>query len=238
MSAAPDPLTATHFIERLHAMRSDEELRKIQRYFKTGAGDYGEGDRFIGVRTGHVFDLAKEFVDLPPAELEILLEDDVHEVWAGAASVMNKQAALRRTTEERRRELFDLYLRRHDRINNWDLVDLGAQHVVGRYLADKVRDVLFDLARSENLWERRTALYSTFFFIRQGDTRDALALADLLVDDPEDLIQKAVGAVLRSVGGDELLAFLDGHAARMPRTMLTTAMEHLSPEQKAHYRSL
>jgi 3-methyladenine DNA glycosylase AlkD len=238
MTTTPDPLTAAHFIERLHAMQSDDELRKIQRYFKTGEGDYAAGDTFIGVRMGGVFELAKEFIDLPPDEIEVLLESDIHEVRAGAVSVMNKQASRKRTPAERRRELYELYLRRHDRINNWDLVDLGAQHVVGRYLADKPRDVLYQLAASEVLWERRTALYATFFFLRDGETQDALALADRLVEDPEELIQKAVGAVLRTVGGDELLAFLDRHAARMPRTMLTTAMEHLSPEQKAHYRSL
>lgn len=234
----PDPLTADHFIERLKAMQSDEELRKIQRYFKSGEGDYGEGDTFIGVRMGHVFDLAKEFIDLPPEEIEQLLESDIHEVRAGAVSVMNKQASRKKTTEERRRELYELYLHRHDRINNWDLVDLGAAHVVGRYLSHKPRDVLYDLSRSDNLWERRTALYATFHFIRQGETSDALALCEQLVEDPEDLIQKAAGAVLRSVGGDELLAFLDRNAARMPRTMLTTAMEHLTAEQKKHYRSL
>jgi len=230
-------MTAAHFIERLQAMQSDEELRKIQRYFRTGDGEYGAGDRFIGVRMGHVFDLAKEFIDLPSEEIETLLESDIHEARAGAVSVMNKRSSHRRTTDEQRHELYALYLRRHDRINNWDLVDLGAQHLVGRYLADKPREVLYELASSDNLWERRTALYATFHFVRQGDTRDALALVERLIEDPEDLIQKAAGAVLRSVGGDELLAFLDRYAAQMPRTMLTTAMEHLTAEQKTHYRS-
>ncbi len=154
---------------------------------------------------------------------------------------MNKQASRKKTTADRRRELYDLYLRRHDRINSWDLVDLGAIHVVGRHLADAPREaraVLHQLAQSPNIWERRTALYATFHFIRHGDTADALTLAEQLIDDPEDLIHKAAGAVLRAVGGEQLLAFLEAHAARMPRTMLTTAMEHLTPEQKAHYRTL
>ncbi len=237
-SPAPAPLTAAHFLERLTALQSDDELRKIQRYFKTEEGEYGAGDRFIGVRMGHVFDLAKEFIDLPLDEIETLLESDIHEARAGAVSVMAKQASKKKTPPERRRELFDLYLRRHDRINNWDLVDLGAIHVVGRHLEDQPRDILYDLAGSADLWERRTALYATFHFIRHGDITDALAIAEQLVEDPEDLIQKAAGAVLRSVGGDQLLAFLDQHAPRMPRTMLTTAMEHLTPDQKAHYRSL
>jgi len=238
---APHPLTAAHFLHRLHALQADDELRKIQRYFKTGEGEYGEGDRFIGVRMGHVFDLAKEFIDLPLEEIERLLGSDIHEARAGAVSVMNKQASRKKTTAERRHELYDLYLRRHDRINNWDLVDLGAMHVVGRHLADappEARAVLHQLAASPSIWERRTALYATFYFIRHGETQDALTIVERLIEDPEDLIHKATGAVLRAVGGDQLLAFLDRHAARMPRTMLTTAMEHLTPEQKAHYRSL
>jgi len=254
----PEPLTAAHFIERLQALQSDDELRKIQRYFKSGDGDYGHGDHFIGVRMGHVFDLAKEFIDLPLDEIERLLESDIHEARAveefervevpagprsprtGAVSVMNKQASRKKTTPERRRELFDLYLRRHDRINNWDLVDLGAIHVVGRHLADappEARAILHQPAQSPSIWERRT-LYPTFHFIRHGDTTDALTIAEQLIEDPEDLIHKAAGAVLRAVGGDQLLSFLDRNASRMPRTMLTTAMEHLTPERKAHYRSL
>jgi 3-methyladenine DNA glycosylase AlkD len=227
--------TAAEFLKRLHALQSDEELRKIQRYFKAGAGDYGEGDRFIGVRMGHVFDLAKEFIALPPAEIETLMESDIHEARAGAMSVMAKQYAAKKTTQARRQELFDLYLRRHDRINNWDLVDLAAWHVVGPHLMERKRDVLYTLARSKNLWERRTAILATFAFVKRGQFDDTFAIAELLLGDSEDLIHKAVGGMLRAAGGKDkarLEEFLRKHAAAMPRTMLRTAIEHFLPEAR------
>jgi len=231
---------AEQFIERLNALQSDDELRKIQRYFKSGAGQYGEGDRFIGVRMGHVFALAKEFIDMAPAEIETLMESDIHEARAGAMSIMAKQFGRKKTPESRRKELFDLYLRRHDRINNWDLVDLAAWHVIGPFLIDKPRDVLYRLARSKNMWERRTAIYATMAFIRRGLRDDTFAIAEMLLGDKEDLIHKAAGGMLRATGNDRprLLAFLDKHAAKMPRTMLRYAIEHLDAEQRAHYLGL
>jgi 3-methyladenine DNA glycosylase AlkD len=233
-------LTAEQFIQELGDYQSDEELRKIQRYFKSGEGDYGEGDVFVGVRMGDVFKLARKFIELPPVEIEKLLESRLHEVRAGACSIMAKQAAHKRTSDERRAELYELYLRRHDRINNWDLVDLAARDVVGGYLADRPRDVLYELASSSDMWERRTAMYSTAYFIRDGELDDTFAIAELLLHDEEDLIHKAAGAWLREAGKHDrarLLRFLDEHAAEMPRTMLRTAMEHLSADQRAHYRA-
>lgn len=233
MSDAP---TAKRFLARLNVLRSDEELAKIQRYFKTGEGQYGAGDLFIGVRMGQVFDLAKAFIDMPPSEIEALLGSPVHEARAGAVSIMAKQFSRKTTTTDRRRELFDLYVRRHDRINNWDLVDLGAKFVVGAHLADKPRDLLYRLARSGDLWEKRTAIIATLHFVSQGDLDDTFALAEILVGDDHDLTHKAVGGLLREAGKKDpgrLLAFLDHHAASMPRTMLRYAAEHLEPDQRA-----
>jgi 3-methyladenine DNA glycosylase AlkD len=235
------PPTAQQFVERLERLRSPVELEKIQRYFKSGAGEYGEGDRFLGVRMGDVFALAGEFADLPPEEIEQLLESPFHEVRAGGLKIMAKQAARTRTPERRRRELFDLYLRRMDRINNWDLVDVSAIDVIGRYLVDKPRDVLYELARSPDLWERRTAIVSTAFFLRQGDLDDTFRIAELLLHDEHDLIHKAVGGWLREAGKRDrprLLRFLDEHAATMPRTALRYAIEHLDKDQRAHYLGL
>ena len=228
-------LTAKLFIERLQAMQDDEELRKIQRYFKLDAGEYGAGDRFIGVRMGHVFALAKEFVAMPPEEIERLLESDIHEARAGALRLMADQYRLKTTTPERRRELYELYLRRHDRINNWDLVDLAAWWVVGSYLVDKPRDVLHALAQSETMWERRTAILATFPFIRRGQFDDTFAIAETLMADPEDLIHKACGTMLRAVSEEDgvaFRAFIDRHAAQMPRTMLRYAIEKLPPDER------
>ncbi len=236
-----EPAAAAAFIERLEAMQSDDELRKIRRYFKSGEGEYGEGDRFIGVRMGGMFELAKEFAAMPPVEIEKLMESDIHEARAGAMSIMAKQFALKKTPDSRRKELFELYLRRHDRTNNWDLVDLAAWHVVGAWLADKPRDVLYGLARSENMWERRTAILATMAFVRRGELDDTLSIAEILLHDPQDLIHKAVGGVLRTAAGKDrprLEAFLDRHAAVMPRTMLRYALEHFEPERRARYMGL
>jgi 3-methyladenine DNA glycosylase AlkD len=142
---------------------------------------------------------------------------------------------------ERRQQLFDLYIRRHDLINTWDLVDRSAPYVVGGYLQDKPRDILYSLARSEHMWERRTAMVSTGYFIRQGEVNDAFKIAEMLLDDQEDLIHKATGWMLREAGKvdrSRLLRFLDQHASSMPRTALRYAIEHLDTEQRAHYLSL
>lgn len=233
--------TAKQFIERLKAHQSPAEVKKIQRYFKSGEGEYGEGDEFIGVRMGQVFELVKEFIEMPLNQIEKLLDSPIHEARAGALSIMGKQARSKKTSPERRKELFDLYLRRHDRVNNWDLVDLGALYVVGIYLIDKPRNVLYKLARSKNIWERRTAIVSTGQLIRQGEVDDTFKIAEMLLKDDQDLIHKAMGWMLRTAGGsdpEKLLAFLDAHAAHMPRTALRYAIERLDKKQRAHYLSI
>ncbi len=233
--------SAERFVERLMALQSPEELRKILRYFKTGDGEYGAGDEFVGVRMGQLFALAKEFIEMPPAEIETLLASPLHEARAGALSIMDKQARRNKTPASRRQELFDLYLRRMDRINNWDLVDLGAPFVIGRYLFDKPRGVLYELARSANLWERRTAIVSTAYFIRKGEVDDTFRIAELLVADAEDLIHKATGGWVREAGKrdpERLTSFLDRHAATLPRTLLRYAIERLDPARRSHYLGL
>jgi 3-methyladenine DNA glycosylase AlkD len=237
----PTDLSAEQFIERLKAYSSPEEREKLQRYFKTGKGEYGEGDIFIGVRMGQLFGVAKEFLDMPPEEIEKLLESPIHEVRAGGLSIMDKQARRKKTPESRRKELYDLYMRRLDRINNWDLVDVSAPYVVGGYLFTKPRDILYTLARSENIWERRTAIVSTGYFIRQRDIADTFALAEILLHDKQDLIHKATGWMLRAAGDvdrQRLLSFLDQHAAIMPRTLLRYSLEHVDQEQRVHYMGL
>lgn len=233
-----DTPTAARFIEALWANQSDAELEKIGRYFKAGKGDYGEGDRFIGVRMGTVFQLARRFVAMDPPEVEILLESDIHEARAGAVSIMAKQYDGKSTSEVRRGELAALYLRRHDRINNWDLVDLGAWQVLGRWLRDKDRQILRDLARSDNLWERRTAMFATMAFIKARQFDDVMAVAELLVTDGHDLIHKVVGGMLRTVAVHDrprVEAFLERHAATMPRVMLRYAIEHFAPQERAEW---
>ena len=234
----PENPSAELFVRELEKHRSAEQREKYRRYFKLDEGEYGEGDVFIGVRMGQVFALAKEHIDMPPDEIEKLLESPIHEIRAGAMSIMDKQSRSKKTPESRRKALFDLYLRRTDRINNWDLVDLGAPYVLGRFLFDKPREVLRELARSENLWERRTAIVATYYFIRQDDLDDTFAIAEMLIEDDQDLIHKAAGGWVREAGKKDrqrLLSFLDRHAAAMPRTMLRYATEHLDKEQRDHY---
>lgn len=233
--------TADQFIKKLKTFRSAEEKKKILRYFKSGEGEYGAGDEFIGVRMGHVFALAKEFIEMQPGEIEKLLESPIHEARAGALSIMGKQATSKKTSEARVRELYELYIRRHDRVNNWDLVDLGALYVVGRYLFDKPRDVLYKLAKSKNTFERRTAIVSTGPFIKRGDVDDTFKIAEILLHDDQDLVHKGTGWMLRAAGGvdrDKLISFLDKHAATMPRTTLRYAIEHLDKKQREHYLGL
>jgi 3-methyladenine DNA glycosylase AlkD len=234
-------LTAAAFIERLKKHQSAAELKKIQRYFKSGEGEYGAGDIFIGVRMGQVFELAKEFMEMPAVEIELLMESSIHEARAGAMSIMDKAARNKKTSEMRRKELFDLYMRRHDRVNNWDLVDLGCLHMTGSYLFDKPRDILYKLARSKNLWERRTAMISTTYFIRQGELDDAFKIAELLLHDKEDLVHKAAGWMLRFAGSKDrkrLIAFLDRYAGIMPRTLLRYALEHFDQKERNHYMNM
>ena len=231
-------VSADQFIRKLKARRSETELKKIQRYFKSGKGEYGEGDEFMGVRMGQVFALAKEFITMPPKEIEKLLESSIHEVRAGALSIMDKQARSKKISVSRRKELYDLYMKRHDRINNWDLVDVSCIYVVGGYLFDKSRTILYTLARSKNVWERRTAVVSTAYFIRQGELDDIFKIAKMLLNDKHDLIHKATGGWLREAGKKDrqrLLQFLDNHAAIMPRTTLRYAIEHLDKKQRDHY---
>lgn len=200
-----------------------------------------EDDIILGVRMGQVFALAKEFMDMPLDEVETMLESPIHEMRVGAVSIMDFQARSKKTTESRRKELFNLYIRRHDRINTWDLVDRSAPWVIGGYLFDKPRKALYKLARSKKMPERRTAIVSTLYFIGRGDVDDAFKLAEILLFDKEDLIHKANGWALRFAGDKDrkqLLKFLDKHAADMPRATLRYATEKFDKKQREHYLKL
>ncbi len=235
----PIKLTAAEFIKRLKAYQSAAERKKYVRYFP-------EDKDFIGVRMGQVFELAKEFIDMPVNEIEKLMESPIHQARAGAMSIMGKSAASKKRPEGRLKELYDLYLRRHDRVNSWDLVDLAAYHVIGRYLEDKPRAVLYKLAKSKKWYERRTAIVATAHFIRLGEVEDTFKIAELLLKDKEDpssspsdflgtsLVHKGAGWMLRAAGDVDrprVLKFLDQHAAAMPRTMLRYAIEKLDKKQ-------
>ena len=227
----PAKLNANEFLKRLKALRSASVA-------KTHDHLASEEAVIWGVRMGQVFALAKEFIDMPLDEVEKLLESPVHEARVGAVSIMDFQARSKKTNEARRKELFELYIKRHDRINTWDLVDRSAPYVVGGYLFDKPRKVLYKLARSKKMPERRTSIVSTGYFIRQGDVEDTFKIAEMLIDDEQDLIHKATGWMLRAAGGVDrarLVDFLDKYAASMPRVTLRYATEHFDKEQRAKY---
>jgi 3-methyladenine DNA glycosylase AlkD len=222
---------AATLVATLEGMASAAEREKYTRYFPPDPDA-----PFIGVRMGTVFELAKSALDLPVHELERLLEFPTHEVRALACSIMGKSAAHRKASEERRAELYELYLRRHHRIDQWDLVDLAARDVVGAYLVPRDRAPLGRLAASGFWPERRTALVATFAFLRLGELDNAYGLAEKLADDPEPLVQKALGWVLRAAGDvdrSRLTEFVERHAATMPRVALRAAIEHYDRNERA-----
>lgn len=235
-------LTAANFTEKLAALQSDEELLKHRRYFRFAPEDQPKDNYFIGVKMGEIFKLGKEFSDTPVDEIEKLMESPIHEIRVGAMSIMGQCAKGKKCSEERLEALYELYIRRHDRINNWDLVDLAAFYVVGRYLADKPRDILYKLAVSENLWERRTAIVATAHFIlKLKDVEDTFKIAEILVNDNEDLVNKGTGWMLRAAGDVDrprLLTFLNKHAGNMPRILLRYSIEKLEKAKRDQYLGL
>lgn len=231
----PPEMSAEKFIQKLKSYQSSE-VAKSHHHLA-----FDENDKIMGVRMGQIFALAKEFMDMPLDQVEVLLETPIHEARVGAVSIMDYQARSKKTTEKRRKELFDLYIRRHDRIDTWDLVDRSAINVVGCYLVDKPRKILYKLARSKAMSERRTAIVSTLYLIGKGDVDDAFKLAEMLLDDEENLIHKAVGWALRYAGDKDrqkLISFLDQYAATMPRTTLRYAIEHFDKDQRDHYLAM
>ena len=225
-------LTSDEFVKRLNALRSSSTAKFHEHLASDG------DDVILGVRMGQVFALAEEFMNMPLDEVEKLLESPIHEARVGAVSIMDFQARSKKTTEARRKELFDLYIKRHDRINTWDLVDRSAPYVVGGYLFDKPRKILYKLARSKRMPERRTAMVSTGYFIRKRDVEDTFKIAEMLIDDKEDLIHKATGWMLRAAGDVDrqtLVEFLEKYAASMPRVTLRYATEHFDGKQREKY---
>lgn len=232
------PGTADDVRAALADAANPADAAHLQRFFKTGPGEYGEGDVFLGVRVPATRAIVKRFRGLPFDEIDALLDSPVHE--HRLAGLLLLVDASRRDPEQ----AVERYLAaiRRGRVNNWDLVDSSAEYLLGAWLYDRDRALLDDLAASADLWERRVAVLATFAFLKRGDASTTLRLAERLLGDREDLMHKAVGWMLREVGKrvsrSALTGFLDEHAARMPRTMLSYATEHLTAEERARYRAL
>lgn len=229
-------MKASEVVTRLRAMGDPARAQVSRWFFKTGPGEYGEGDRFVGIRVPELRRLAATLDALPLAEVVRLLASPLHEARLLALLLLVRAYA--HGDEARRERIYALYLAQTRRINNWDLVDVSSEHIVGRHLAARDRSVLDRLAESPLLWERRIAVLATFHFVRRGEFGDTLRLAARLLDDREDLMHKAVGWLLREVGKRDLAAeenFLKEHAGAMPRTMLRYAIERFPEPLRQRY---
>jgi 3-methyladenine DNA glycosylase AlkD len=229
-------MTADRIHDRLRAIADNRRARVSARYFRTAPGEYGAGDRFLGISVPVLRGLARELKDLPRAEVTRLLRAPWHEARLLALLILVRRHA--RGDNRERDAIHRLYLRNLRHVNNWDLVDTSAPQLVGAHLPRGRRALLRQLARSPRLWERRTAILATLPYIRAGRFADTLAIARLLRNDPHDLIHKAVGWMLREVGNRDravLERFLDVHAARMPRMMLRYAVERFPAAPRRRY---
>lgn len=234
--------TAKQFMDALAVYGSKDRVASTARFFKAYKGGYSEGDQFLAATVPKTRLVCKEFKDLPLGEIQKLLESPIHDHRLGAVILLVNQ--YKKGDTKQRAALFDVYLKavRGGRINNWDIVDSSAEFIIGPQLQETSRKLLFDLAKSGNLWQRRVGIMSAFHYVKNGDATTTLELAEVLLHDKHDLIQKAVGWQLREVGKrvdrQLLLGFLDKHAATMPRTTLRYAIEHLPPDQRTHYMQL
>lgn len=223
----------------LRNIADPEIARHSLQYFKTGKGGYGEGDRFLGIRVPQIRKVAKRFSELSLDETTGLLQSQYHEERLCALIILVNK--MKKATPPVRERIFQLYLDHIAYVNNWDLVDSSAEHIVGAYLEDKDRDILYRMAISDDLWERRIAIMSTFHFIRDNDFNDTLKISEELLQDDHDLIHKAVGWMLREVGNRNIEIeedFLDKYGKQMPRTMLRYAIEKFPEEKRQHYLKL
>ena len=240
MCRAPRPATAVAVLRELRELRNPAQAAVLRRFFKTGPGEYGEGDEFWGLKVPQVRAVLARFSEVPLDVVGDLLDSPVHEARFFAAAALVRAYA--RGDAAARAAVFDFYLARSARINNWDLVDVSAPGIVGRHLPPGGgRRVLGRLAASATLWNRRIAMVSTLEPIRQGRLENTFWLAERLLDDPEDLMHKAMGWMLREAGKRDvqaLFAFLDAHAARMPRTALRYALERIAPEKRRKWMDL
>lgn len=224
----------------LSSLSNKEKVKVFARFFKTGVGEYGEGDKFLGVMVPKIRSAVNShWKTVKDDELEDLVTSPYHELRLAGLLVLVKKFEKADTKEQK--NIFDYYLSHLKYINNWDLIDLTSPHIIGKYLLTSDRKILYDFARSSSLWGRRVAILSTFAFIRNNDFKDTIAISEILLHDDHDLIHKAVGWMLREMGERDismLTSFLDKFASTMPRTMLRYAIEKLSLSERQHFMTL
>lgn len=226
-------ITVSEIRTRLQQLANSDKAAILQRFFKSGPGEYDEGDVFLGINAPVLRELVKEYPNIAVAEAEALLHSDLHE--ERALALMLWVRLYTKGSAEQKEHIYQRYLANTDWINNWDLVDGSAPHIVGQHLLKRDRKILYQLANSNSLWERRIAIIATQQFIRHHDFADTVKIAALLLDDKEDLLHKAVGWMLREVGNRDLPteeAFLAQYSQCMPRTMLRYAIEKFPDEKR------
>ena len=231
-------INLTQLRKELKKLANPKQAEILRGFSKTGKGEYGEGNIFLGIKVPFQREVADKFSELSLADIEKLLNNKIHEHRLTALFILIKQ--YEKGSKSERNKIFKLYLKNAKNINNWGLVDISAPKIVGDYSLNKPRDILYKLAKSDNLWERRIAIISTFTFIRNNEFDDTLKIAKILLNDKQDLIHKAVGWMLREVGKrDQKIEeeFLKKHYSKMPRVMLRYAIEKFSDEKRKFYLS-
>lgn len=229
-------MTHQQIISELKNLANPEQAKNLQRFFKTGAGQYGEGDIFLGIKVPLQRQVVRRHGDLTLNEIQQLISSKIHEYrLTGLFILVGKY---KKADSVGKKQIVDFYLKNTKTINNWDLVDSSAHYIVGDYLLNKDKKILYGLAKSDNLWEKRIAILSTFAFIRAGDFQDCLKISEILLSDKHDLIHKAVGWMLREIGKKNQQVeeqFLKKHYREMPRTMLRYAIERFEEGKRLAY---
>ena len=224
------------FRKRIKEKSNKQQAKSLQWFFKTGAGEYGEGDVFAGIKMPVQRKIAKEFKNLNYDDIRELVGSKIHEERMIGLLIL--QDKYEKGGEKEKEKVFKFYIRNRKGINNWDLVDISAPKIVGEHLLDRDKKLLYEFARSKNLWERRIAILSTFTFIRAGKFENTFKISDILLDDNHDLIHKAVGWMLREIGKKEISAeekFLKPRYKKMPRTILRYAIEKFPEIKRKQY---
>lgn len=229
--------TAGDVKRKLMKLEDKKQAKILSGFFKTGKGQYGEGDVFLGVKVPLQRRVAKEFKGLALGELGKLIKSKIHEHRLTSLFILIDN--YKRADENEKKRIFDFYIKNAKMVNNWDLVDLSAPNIVGEYLLDKDRKILYKLVKSKNLWERRISVLATFTFISNGESKDVHKICELLLDDSHDLIHKATGWMLRELGKRvseaEEEKFLKKYYKVMPRTMLRYSIERFSEKKRKYY---
>lgn len=234
---------ADEILQALERYARPNDVADVGKFFKSYDGGYSQHDQFLAIKVPCIREVSKTYANLSLQDIEAVLESPFHEMRLLASIIMANQAKARKTTPEHKTALFDLYLRRTDRINNWDIVDTSCRDVVGEHILEHPQktDILRKLALSKDIWERRIAMVSTWAFIRKGQLDVPYEIAETLLTDTHDLIHKAVGWMLRTAGDkdqDRLRAFLTKHITHIPRTALRYAIEHFDDEERQYFLAL